>query len=121
MLGVGIGPVNVAARLGRVTSQTLHRHLYKHISAHTIHNTHTTHATHTTPSTHLRLREQYPSVTCVTLACPGCMTLELAQSCAGYVTTVINGTDLVPCMSPAAADALREEVMQSSWCEGGVD
>lgn len=64
----------------------------------------------------LRLREQYPTVTCVTLACPGCMTLELAQSCAGYVTTVINGTDIVPCMSPAAADALREEVMQSSWC-----
>ncbi len=69
------------------------------------------------PNTH-RLREQYPTVTCVALACPGCMTLELAQSCAGYVTTVVNGTDLVPTMSPAAADALREEVMQSAWYVG---
>jgi hypothetical protein len=35
----------------------------------------------------------------VAIACPACMTLGLAQSCAGYVTTVINGTDMVPTMS----------------------
>lgn len=28
------------------------------------------------------------------------MTLELAQSCSGYVTTIINNTDVVPTISP---------------------
>ncbi len=33
---------------------------------------------------------------CVAIACPACMTLELANSCKGFVTSVINATDIVP-------------------------
>ena len=46
------------------------------------------------------------------IACPSCMTLELAQSCSAYVTTVVNHADAVPTICPATADALREEVMR---------
>lgn len=48
-----------------------------------------------------RLREtpEFGDATCVAIACPACMTLGLAQSCSSYVTTVINGTDMVPTMS----------------------
>lgn len=54
-----------------------------------------------------RLREtpEFGDATCVAIACPACMTLGLAQSCAGYVTTVINGTDMVPTMSLGAPTA----------------
>ncbi len=39
--------------------------------------------------------EEFRDVTCIAIACPACMTLRLAQSCSGYVTTVINNTDMV--------------------------
>ena len=50
-----------------------------------------------------RLRDEAPEfaeATCLALACPACMTLELARSCSGYVTTIINNTDVVPTVSP---------------------
>eukprot|EP00798_Chlamydomonas_sp_ICE-L_P018827 gene18827-25373_t len=52
---------------------------------------------------------------CYALACPACMTLELANSCKDYVTSVINGTDIVPTFSAATVDELRTDVMHSSW------
>ena len=54
----------------------------------------------------------FAGVRCVAIACPSCMTLELAQSCGGYVTSVMHGADVVPTICPATADALREEVMR---------
>lgn len=42
---------------------------------------------------------EFSDARCVAVACPACMTLELAQSCEGYVTSVVNGADLVPTMS----------------------
>jgi len=66
----------------------------------------------------MMIREQLPQfgdVQCYTFACPGCMTLELAKSCAPYVTSLIYGTDVVPTVSPGAGDLLREQVAQSSW------
>ncbi|KAA6418802.1 MAG: lipase class 3 family [Trebouxia sp. A1-2] len=60
---------------------------------------------------------EFADVTCLAIACPSCMTLDLARSCASYVTTIINGADLIPTVSAGSADALREEVMQSSWYE----
>lgn len=42
---------------------------------------------------------EFSDARCVAVACPACMTLELAQSCAGYVTSIVNGADLVPTMS----------------------
>ncbi|KAI7845939.1 hypothetical protein COHA_000485 [Chlorella ohadii] len=52
---------------------------------------------------------------CVAVACPSCMTLELAQSCDAYVTSVMHGCDCIPTICPATADALREEMTRSSW------
>lgn len=41
----------------------------------------------------------FADVTCLAIACPSCMTLDLAQSCSSYVTTIINGADLIPTVS----------------------
>lgn len=52
-----------------------------------------------------RLRDSAPEfadATCLAIACPACMTVELARSCSGYVTTVINSTDIVPTISRGA-------------------
>lgn len=48
-----------------------------------------------------RLRElpEFAGTRCVAIACPAVMTKDLASSCAGYVTSIINDTDMVPTMS----------------------
>ena len=42
---------------------------------------------------------EFADVTCLAIACPSCMTLELARSCTAYVTSIINGADLIPTVS----------------------
>ena len=74
----------------------------------------TTHAhTHTTLTGHsmgagtaalltTMLRESLPGCAearCYAMACPACLTYELADSCREYVTSIINGTDIVPTFS----------------------
>jgi hypothetical protein len=44
------------------------------------------------------------------------MTWELAESGSSFVTTVINGSDLVPCFSSASVDDLRAEVCAIPCC-----
>ncbi|KAG7995952.1 hypothetical protein I3843_01G135900 [Carya illinoinensis] len=44
-----------------------------------------------------------------------CMTWELAESGKHFITTIINGSDLVPTFSTASLDDLRSEVRASSW------
>ncbi|KAJ6725505.1 LIPASE CLASS 3 PROTEIN-LIKE [Salix purpurea] len=63
------------------------------------------------------LREQkvFSSSTCVTFAPAACMTWDLAESGKHFITTVINGSDLVPTFSAASVDDLRSEVTASSW------
>ena len=39
-----------------------------------------------------------------------CMTLDLAESGKHFITTLINGSDLVPTFSAASVDDLRSEV-----------
>ena len=39
-----------------------------------------------------------------------CMTWELAESGVRFITTVMNGADLVPTFSAASVDDLRSEV-----------
>lgn len=53
------------------------------------------------PACSFRMREwpEFADVTCLAIACPSCMTLDLARSCASYVTTIINGADLIPTVS----------------------
>lgn len=63
----------------------------------------------------LRERAEFSSTTCVTFAPAACMTWELAESGKHFITTVINGSDLVPTFSTASIDDLRSEVTASSW------
>jgi hypothetical protein len=64
------------------------------------------------------LRESGPpfdDTTCIAIACPCCLTANLAKSCSSYVTSIINNTDVVPTICPANADRLREDISSSDW------
>lgn len=50
----------------------------------------------------------FKTVSCVA----ACMTMELAESGKQFITTIINGSDLVPSFSAASIDDLRSEVMK---------
>ncbi|XP_074282296.1 uncharacterized protein LOC141606855 [Silene latifolia] len=63
----------------------------------------------------LREQKEFFSSTCVTFAPAACMTWELAESGKHFITTIINGSDLVPTFSTASIDELRSEVTASSW------
>lgn len=63
----------------------------------------------------LRERKEMSTATCVTFAAAACMTWELAESGNGFITSVINGADLVPTFSAASVDDLRVEVTASAW------
>ncbi|XP_055818367.1 uncharacterized protein LOC129887328 [Solanum dulcamara] len=63
----------------------------------------------------LREQKELSSSSCVTFAPAACMTWELAESGKHFITTIINGSDLVPTFSTASIDVLRSEVTASSW------
>lgn len=63
----------------------------------------------------LREQKELSSTTCVTFAPAACMTWDLAESGRHFITTVINGSDLVPTFSAVSVDDLRSEVTASSW------
>ncbi|KAK4767088.1 hypothetical protein SAY86_014838 [Trapa natans] len=63
----------------------------------------------------LREQKEFSSSTCVTFAPAACMTWDLAESGKHFITTIINGSDLVPTFSTASVDDLRLEVTASSW------
>ncbi|KAJ0895728.1 putative fungal lipase-like domain, mono-/di-acylglycerol lipase, alpha/Beta hydrolase [Helianthus annuus] len=63
----------------------------------------------------LREQKELCSTTCVTFAPGACMTWELADSGNEFITSVINGADLVPTFSAASVDDLRAEVTASAW------
>ncbi|KAH7844725.1 hypothetical protein Vadar_031011 [Vaccinium darrowii] len=63
----------------------------------------------------LREQKEFSSSTCVTFAPAACMTWDLAESGEQFVTTIINGSDLVPTFSTSSIDDLRSEVTASSW------
>jgi hypothetical protein len=48
----------------------------------------------------------------ITLFAAACMTWDLAESGKHFITTVINGSDLVPTFSAASVDDLRSEVLK---------
>ncbi|KAG8502199.1 hypothetical protein CXB51_000062 [Gossypium anomalum] len=60
-------------------------------------------------------KEFAASTTCFTFAPAACMTWDLAESGKHFITTIINGSDLVPTFSAASVDDLRAEVTTSSW------
>uniref|UniRef100_A0A0E0CBD9 Fungal lipase-like domain-containing protein n=1 Tax=Oryza meridionalis TaxID=40149 RepID=A0A0E0CBD9_9ORYZ len=59
----------------------------------------------------LREQQEFASTTCVSFAPAACMTWDLAESGVHFITTVINGADLVPTFSAASVDDLRSEVV----------
>ncbi|GLU08457.1 hypothetical protein SLE2022_253700 [Rubroshorea leprosula] len=63
----------------------------------------------------LREQKEFSSSTCVTFAPAACMTWDLAESGKHFITTIINGSDLVPTFSATSVDDLRSEVTASSW------
>ncbi|KAJ6847494.1 uncharacterized protein M6B38_277035 [Iris pallida] len=63
----------------------------------------------------LREQQEFATATCVTFAPAACMTWELAESGVPFITSVINGADLVPTFSAASVDDLRSEVTASAW------
>ncbi|KAM0984869.1 hypothetical protein ACFX2I_012142 [Malus domestica] len=63
----------------------------------------------------LREQKEFSSSTCITFAPAACITWELAESGKHFITTIINGSDLVPNFSAASVDDLRSEVTASSW------
>ncbi|KAL7602846.1 uncharacterized protein LOC111921361 [Lactuca sativa] len=63
----------------------------------------------------LREQKELSATTCVTFAPGACMTWELADSGNEFITSVINGADLVPTFSAASVDDLRAEVTASAW------
>ncbi|KAK4793366.1 hypothetical protein SAY86_023801 [Trapa natans] len=63
----------------------------------------------------MREQKEFSTATCVTFAPAACMTWELAESGNEFITSVINGADLVPTFSAASVDDLRAEVTASAW------
>ncbi|CAI9114441.1 OLC1v1015167C2 [Oldenlandia corymbosa var. corymbosa] len=63
----------------------------------------------------LREQKELSKATCVAFAPAACMTWELAESGNDFITSVINGADLVPTFSAASVDDLRAEVTASAW------
>ncbi|XP_030544934.1 uncharacterized protein LOC115751136 isoform X4 [Rhodamnia argentea] len=63
----------------------------------------------------LREQKELSTATCYTFAPAACMTWELAESGNDFITTIINGADLVPTFSAASVDDLRAEVTASAW------
>lgn len=63
----------------------------------------------------LREQKELSSCACFTFAPAACMTWDLAESGKHFITTLINGSDLVPTFSAASVDNLRSEVTASSW------
>ncbi|KAF2300925.1 hypothetical protein GH714_018341 [Hevea brasiliensis] len=63
----------------------------------------------------LREQNELSMASCVYSAPAACMTWELAESGNDFITSVINGADLVPTFSAAAVDDLRAEVTASAW------
>ncbi|KAG5016931.1 hypothetical protein JHK85_023067 [Glycine max] len=59
----------------------------------------------------LRERKELSVTTCVTFAPAACMTWELAKSGDSFITSIINGADLVPTFSAASIDDLHFEVV----------
>ncbi|KAK6153561.1 hypothetical protein DH2020_013200 [Rehmannia glutinosa] len=64
----------------------------------------------------LRERKELSTSTCLAFAPAACMTWELAESGNDFLTSVINGADLVPTFSAASVDDLRAEL---SWLKLG--
>ncbi|GKV51375.1 hypothetical protein SLEP1_g58040 [Rubroshorea leprosula] len=60
-------------------------------------------------------QKEFSSSACVTFAPAACMTWDLAESGKHFITTIINGSDLVPTVSATSVDDLHSEVQQTRF------
>ncbi|KAG4396906.1 hypothetical protein AAZX31_10G033500 [Glycine max] len=54
-------------------------------------------------------------VSAVGYGTPPCVSRELAESCSGYVSTVVMQDDIIPRLSVASLTRLRNEIVQTDW------
>ncbi|XP_042458975.1 diacylglycerol lipase-beta-like isoform X2 [Zingiber officinale] len=54
-------------------------------------------------------------VSAVGFATPPCVSKELAESCASYVTTVVLQDDVIPRLSVVALAKLRNQILETDW------
>ncbi|XP_044501871.1 uncharacterized protein LOC123222911 isoform X2 [Mangifera indica] len=54
-------------------------------------------------------------VSAVGYATPPCVSREVAESCSGFVTTVVLQDDIIPRLSIASLSRLRNEILQTDW------
>ncbi|XP_077226156.1 alpha/beta-Hydrolases superfamily protein [Tasmannia lanceolata] len=54
-------------------------------------------------------------VSAVGFGTPPCVSKELAESCANYVSTVVLQDDIIPRLSIASLTRLRNEILQTDW------
>ncbi|KAG4976751.1 hypothetical protein AAZX31_13G104100 [Glycine max] len=54
-------------------------------------------------------------VSAVGYGTPPCVSRELAESCSGYVSTVVMQDDIIPRLSVASLARLRNEIVQTDW------
>lgn len=54
-------------------------------------------------------------VSAIGFGTPPCVSKELAESCASYVTTVVLQDDIIPRLSAASLARLRNEVLETDW------
>ncbi|VAI00590.1 unnamed protein product [Triticum turgidum subsp. durum] len=56
-------------------------------------------------------------VSAVGFGVPPCVSREIAESCASYVTTVVLQDDIVPRLSAASLARLRNEIIETDWAK----
>ncbi|KDP26557.1 hypothetical protein JCGZ_17715 [Jatropha curcas] len=54
-------------------------------------------------------------VSAVGYATPPCVSRELAESCADFITTVVMQDDIIPRLSAASLGRLRNEILETDW------
>ncbi|XP_058084225.1 uncharacterized protein LOC131231890 isoform X3 [Magnolia sinica] len=55
-------------------------------------------------------------VSAIGFGTPPCVSKELAENCASYVSTVVLQDDIIPRLSAASLARLRNEILQTDWC-----
>eukprot|EP00271_Cylindrocystis_brebissonii_P011758 TRINITY_DN29695_c0_g1_i1.p1 TRINITY_DN29695_c0_g1~~TRINITY_DN29695_c0_g1_i1.p1 ORF type:complete len:482 (+),score=143.48 TRINITY_DN29695_c0_g1_i1:447-1892(+) len=63
----------------------------------------------------LRLRSRFPSLRCWGLGMPACVNLELAHKCKEFSTSFFAAHDLIPRLSMATMEKLRQRILQIDW------
>jgi len=62
----------------------------------------------------IMLRQKFPKLHCYAFCPPGgLLTKRLAQDCEGYVTSFVNGSDIIPRMSYENMERLRDDALES--------